>query len=106
MQSAMQFPLVEALRGLRVGYQRLLVVPHVDAGCAPYKALDFSDRQQKSSFFRIDPKPSQPTLDSARSTEGKRTPISRPESRTRSNRRKRIASILCNNASHLHSCRL
>jgi hypothetical protein len=32
----MQFPLVEALRGVRVRYQRLLVVPHVDAGFTPY----------------------------------------------------------------------
>lgn len=32
-----------------------------------------------------------------------RTPISRPESRTKSNRRKLIASIRCNNACHLHS---
>jgi hypothetical protein len=37
IQNSMQFPLVEALRDLRVGYQRLLVVPHVDAGLASYK---------------------------------------------------------------------
>ena len=36
----------------------------------------------------------------------KQTPISRPESRTKSNRRKIIASILCDNARHLLSCRL
>jgi len=32
----------------------------------------------------------------------KRTPISRPKSRTKSNRRKLIASLRCKNACHLH----
>jgi hypothetical protein len=37
---------------------------------------------------------------------GKRSPISRPVSRTISNRRILIASIRCDKACHLHSCRL
>jgi hypothetical protein len=37
IQNGMQLPLVAALRDLRVRYQGLLVVPHVDAGFAPNK---------------------------------------------------------------------